>query len=191
VNEAVSDSAQPATGTLMKNSIWYNQPGIGLSGTGYVEQAFRWARAADPTALLFYNDYGIEDDACPSGPNKFQGVYNMVQDFVSRGVPINGVGFQMHIDSSSYPTASGLAAHIQKITALGLQVHITEMDVKIPVDASGNAAAANLQAQADTYQRILRYVFRIPAAPRSKPGDSPTSTPGFPDKRRLRRCHLT
>ena len=175
VNEAVSDSAQPATGTLMKNSIWYNQPGIGLSGTGYVEQAFRWARAADANALLFYNDYGIEDDACASGSGKFQGVYNMVQDFVSRGVPINGVGFQMHIDTSGCPTASGLAAHIQKITALGLQIHITEMDVKIPVDASGNATAANLKAQADTYQRILTVCLQ-------NPGCTAFETWGFTDK---------
>ena len=97
VNEAISDSAT-GTGTTMKDSIWYDQPGIGLSGTGFVEQAFRWAHAADPDALLFYNEYSIEGP----GP-KFQAMYNMVKDFVSRGVPLNGVGFQMHIDTSGYP----------------------------------------------------------------------------------------
>jgi endo-1,4-beta-xylanase len=175
VNEAVSDSPQPATGTLLKDSIWYDQPGIGVSGTGYVEQAFRWARAADPNALLFYNDYGIEDDACASGRGKFQGVYNMVADFVSRGVPINGVGFQMHIDTSGCPTAAGFAAHLQKITALGLQAHITEMDVKIPVDSNGNATGANLQAQAATYQRILTVCLQTS-------GCTAFQTWGFTDK---------
>jgi len=52
VNEALDDKGD------VKDSIWYNHPGIGLSdqGTGYVEQAFRWAHHADPKALLFYND---------------------------------------------------------------------------------------------------------------------------------------
>jgi endo-1,4-beta-xylanase len=152
------------------NSIWYNQPGIGLSGTGYIEQAFRWAHTADPAALLFYNDYGIEDTG-----NKFQAVYNMVSDFVARGVPINGVGFEMHIDTSGYPTSAGLQANIQRITALGLQVHITEMDVRVPVDASGNASPTDLAAQAQTYQRVLSVCL-------ATPGCTAFQTWGFSDK---------
>src|ERR1051325_2167622 len=54
VNEAFNDN-----GTL-RSTIWYDAPGIGLPGTGYIEQALRWARAADPNALLFYNDYSAE-----------------------------------------------------------------------------------------------------------------------------------
>jgi endo-1,4-beta-xylanase len=149
VNEAVSDSAT-GVGTTMKDSIWYNQPGIGLSGTGYVEQALRWAHAADPDALLFYNEYNIE-----SPGKKTQAVYNMLKDFVSRGVPIDGVGIQMHIAATGSPTTAGVIANIQQFASLGIDVHITEMDVKLPVDANGIASAANLQAQATTYQRIL------------------------------------
>jgi len=156
VNEAVSDSAT-GIGTDLRDSLWYDQPGIGVTGTGYIEQAFRWAHAIDPNALLFYNDYGIED----SGP-KFEAVYNMVQDFVSRGVPIQGVGFQMHIDPTGYPSSAGLTQNIRRIVALGLQVHITEMDVRLPVDANGNASAADLQAQAQTYQRILTVCLQTP-----------------------------
>jgi uncharacterized protein (TIGR03437 family) len=169
VNEAVSDT-QAATGTAMKDSIWYNQPGIGLTGTGYVEQAFRWAHTADPNALLFYNDYNIEDSGA-----KFNAVYAMVKDFVTRGVPINGVGIQMHIDTSGYPSTAGLTKNIQQLTALGLQVHITEMDVRIPVDSSGNATAANLQTQAQTYQRILTICLQ-------NPGCTAFQTWGFTDK---------
>jgi uncharacterized protein (TIGR03437 family) len=168
VNEAVSDS-QKSTGTAMKNSIWYNQPGIGLTGTGYVEQAFRWAHAADPAALLFYNDYNIEDTGA-----KFNAVYAMVKDFVTRGVPIDGVGIQMHITLSGYPTSAGLAKNIQQLTALGLQVHITEMDVRIPVDANGLASAVNLQAEAQTYQRILTVCLQ-------NPGCTAFQTWGFTD----------
>ena len=168
VNEAVSDS-QTGSGTVMKDSIWYNQPGIGLTGTGYVEQALQWAHAADPGALLFYNDYNIEQ----TGP-KFNAVYAMVKDFVTRGVPINGVGIQMHIDTTGYPSSAGLTQNIQQLTALGLQVHITEMDVRIPVDASGNATTADLQAQAQTYQRILTICLE-------NPGCTAFQTWGFTD----------
>jgi uncharacterized protein (TIGR03437 family) len=169
VNEAVSDT-QGSTGTALKDSIWYNQPGIGTTGTGYVEQAFRWAHAADPNALLFYNDYNIEDSGA-----KFNAVYAMVKDFVARGVPINGVGIQMHLPESGFPSTAGLTKNIQQLTALGLQVHITEMDVRIPVDSSGNATAADLQTQAQTYQRILTVCLQ-------NPGCTAFQTWGFTDK---------
>ncbi len=169
VNEAISDS-QTGSGTVMKNSIWYNQPGIGLTGTGYVEQALRWAHAADPNALLFYNEYNIEAPGA-----KFNAMMVMLKDFVSRGVPIHGVGIQMHITTSGYPSSAGLAQNIQAITALGLQVHITEMDVRIPVDSSGVAAASDLQAQAATYQRILTVCLQ-------NPGCTAFQTWGFTDK---------
>src|SRR5262249_16758871 len=139
VNEAVSD-VQTGTGIALRDSIWYNKPGIGMTGTGYIEQAFRWSHAADPSALLFYNDYNIESPGA-----KFNAVYTMVKDFVERGVPIHGVGIQMHIDTSGYPSSAGLAQNIRQLTGLGLQVHITEMDVRLRVDSSGGASAADLQ----------------------------------------------
>ncbi len=168
VNEAVSDSAS-GVGTDLKDSIWYNQPGIGLTGTGFIEQAFRWAHAADPAALLFYNDYNIEQD----GP-KFEAVYNMLKDFVSRGVPINGLGIQMHIDSgSSYPDLSQLASDIARVASLGLQVHITEMDVKIPSSSFSDQTV--LMQQAATYSNILTVCLQNPAC-------TAFQTWGFTDK---------
>jgi uncharacterized protein (TIGR03437 family) len=169
VNEAISDT-QTGTGTVMKDSIWYNQPGIGATGTGYVEQALRWARSADPDALLFYNDYNIEAPGA-----KFNALYAMVKDFVARKVPIDGVGIQMHIDTSGYPSSAGLTQNIQMLTALGLQVHITEADVRIPVNSSGIAAASDLAAQAATYQRILTVCLQ-------NPGCTAFQTWGFTDK---------
>jgi endo-1,4-beta-xylanase len=169
VNEAVSDT-QTGTGTVMKDSIWYDQPGIGLTGTGYVEQTLRWAHAADPNALLFYNDYNIEDSGA-----KFNAVYAMVKDFVTRGVPIDGVGIQMHIPESGYPSTAGLTRNIQQLTALGLLVHITEMDVRIPVNSSGVASANDLQTQAQTYQRFLTICLQ-------NPGCTAFQTWGFTDK---------
>ncbi len=164
VNEAFSDS----TPTTLSDSIWYNQPGIGIgtgsgaaTDTGYIEQAFRWAHAADPNALLFYNDYGIEGP----GP-KFDAVLAMVTDFVNRGVPINGVGFEMHLELNNYPnyypSPAGLAQNMQALAALGIQVHITEMDVRLPVNSSGVASQTDLDDQAQMFQDVLTVCLQQP-----------------------------
>jgi uncharacterized protein (TIGR03437 family) len=168
VNEAFYSAA--GVQTPLQASIWYNQPGIGLSGTGYIEQAFRWAHEADPSALLFHNEDGIETP----GP-KFQAVYNMAKDFVSRGVPIHGIGFEMHVDVASYPDPAGLAQNIKQLATLGLQVHITEMDVRLPVDSTGKASEADLQAQGQKYNQILTVCLQ-------NPGCTAFQTWGFTDK---------
>ena len=168
VNEAISDSAS-TTGTTLRDSIWYDTPGIGVGGTGYIEQAFRWARAADPNALLFYNDYGIETSG-----NKSQALLNMLTDFKSRGVPIDGIGLEMHVDTSTY-FPSTFPAVLKAYTDLGLQVHITELDVRLSVDANGNASAADLQAQAQTYQFVVSTCLTNPLC-------TAIDTWGFTDK---------
>lgn len=145
VNEAVDDS-----GTKLRDSIWNNQPGIGLTGIAWIEQAFRWAHEADPNALLFYNDYSAEDTG-----TKSTYIYNMVKQMLADGVPIHGVGLQMHLTNNvNYPPASGLAANIKRLTDLGLLVIITEMDVRLPVDSNGLASAGNLAIQAQLYNRV-------------------------------------
>ncbi len=80
VNEAFADGS-----TQHRSSVFQN-----VLGNGFIEEAFRTARAADPAAKLCYNDYNIED----WNAAKTQGVYSMVKDFKSRGVPIDCVGFQ-------------------------------------------------------------------------------------------------
>ena len=154
-------------------SIWYDSPGIGLAGKGtaYIEQAFRWARAADPKALLFYNDYDTE------GLNaKSDAVYEMVKDFRKRGVPIDGVGIQAHIFDPSMKKISSLAANISRLTALGVQVHITEMDVALPLDATGALFdQAGLARQADVYRFVATACLQ-------QPGCTAFQTWGFTDK---------
>ncbi|MGA2592693.1 MAG: endo-1,4-beta-xylanase [Bryobacteraceae bacterium] len=156
VNEAFNDPTGSAVPGL-RDSIWYDQPGIGQTGTGYIAQAFQWARAADPNALLFYNDYNIEEP----GP-KFTAVLNMVQDFVNSGVPIDGVGFEMHVLNTYYPSVTELAQNMQALAALGIQVHITEMDDRLLVDSNGDASTADLQTQAQVYQAILTTCLQQP-----------------------------
>jgi len=154
-------------------SIWYDSPGIGLAGkrTAYIEQAFRWARAADPTALLFYNDYDTE------GLNpKSDAVYAMVKDFKKRGVPIDGVGIQAHIMDLDIKEISSLADNLARLTKLGLQVHITEMDVALPIDAAGGLLdQGTSKQQADIYRLVARACLQ-------QRGCTAFQTWGFTDK---------
>jgi len=165
VNEALDEKGH------FKDSIWYNRPGIGFAdqGSKYVEQAFRWAREADPAALLFYNENGAEGAGVKS-----DAVYNMVKDFKQRGVPIDGVGLQMHIDRLDFDAAV-VSANIARLTALGLQVHITELDVSLPVDGNGIAQANDLAAQAEIYRAVVQACMQ-------NPGCTAIQTWGFTDK---------
>jgi endo-1,4-beta-xylanase len=156
----------------LRDTIWYNQPGIGLAGNGtaYIEQAFRWAHEADPRALLFYNDAEAE-----TINRKSDAIYAMVQDFKRRGVPSDGIGLQMHIFNLSTDAAS-IAANIERFTKLGVQIHITEMDVALPVDATGNPLhPADLQQQAELYRQIAADCLQ-------HPGCTAIQTWGFTDK---------
>ncbi|WP_406511258.1 non-reducing end alpha-L-arabinofuranosidase family hydrolase [Streptomyces sp. NBC_00161] len=113
VNEAFADGSSQHRSSVFQNVL----------GNGFIEEAFRTARAADSSAKLCYNDYNIENwtDA------KTQGVYNMVKDFKSRGVPIDCVGFQSHFGAGGPP--SSFQTTLSNFAALGVDVQITELDI--------------------------------------------------------------
>jgi len=165
VNEALDEKGE------VRDSIWYNKPGIGLAGKGtdYLEQAFRWAHDADRDALLFYNDNGGEELN-----RKSDAIYEMVKDFKKRGVPIDGVGLQMHISNLNLDQAA-VATNIARLTALGLQVHITELDVSLPLDPSGQARTSDLERQAEIYRGIFHACLQ-------NAGCTAIQTWGFTDK---------
>jgi endo-1,4-beta-xylanase len=150
VNESFNDD-----GTL-RSTVWHDKPGIGVAGTGYIEQAFRWARAADPKAALFYNDYSAE-----AMNAKADAIYKMVRDFKARGVPIDGVGMQMHFTLRAQPMES-IETNIRRLVALGLEVQITELDVRVPVDAAGVASEADLAKQAQIYGDVVALCRKFP-----------------------------
>jgi endo-1,4-beta-xylanase len=165
VNEALDENGK------VRDSIWYNQPGIGFSrqGTKYIEQTFRWAHKADPHALLFYNEAEGE------GLNlKSDAIYALVKNFKQRGVPIDGVGLQMHIPLLDADVAA-IAANIARLTALGVQVQITELDVSLPLDSSGQVQANDLNRQAEVYRGIVRACL-------NNAGCTAIQTWGFTDK---------
>jgi endo-1,4-beta-xylanase len=169
VNEALDENGN------VRDSIWYNQPGVGFSGHGteYIERVFRWAHKADPNALLFYNEAEGE------GMNlKSDAIYAMIENFKRRGVPIDGVGLQMHLslfDANLAVTTANISKNIARLTALGLQVHITELDVSLPLDSSGQARTEDLVHQADVYRSIVRACLNTAAC-------TAIQTWGFTDK---------
>jgi endo-1,4-beta-xylanase len=174
VNEAMDETGR------MRDSIWYNQPGIGFAGhgTAYLEQAFRWAREADPHTLLFYNE--AEGEFLN---RKSDAIYEMLKDFKHRGVPIDGVGLQLHIPALDLD-APALAANIARLTALGLQVHITELDVPLPasppIDSAGRPLQDDLQ---DKYLLRQAQIYRsVVHACLQNPGCTAIQTWGFTDK---------
>jgi endo-1,4-beta-xylanase len=113
-------------------------------GDGFIEDAFRSARAADADAKLYLNEIGAE------GINpKSNRLYEIVRDLKSRGVPIDGVGFQTHANLNGLPP--DMVDNMRRFKALGLDVAITEADVGLKLPPT----AAALRQQADIYAQIV------------------------------------
>jgi endo-1,4-beta-xylanase len=118
VNEAFADGP---SGELRPDS-----PFTALGPT-FIDEAFKLAHEADPAALLFYNDYEIEGE----GTAKADAVYALCKRLKEAGVPISGLGMQMHVDPRHWPAADSIQRNMQRFAALGLLVEITEMDVPV------------------------------------------------------------
>ncbi len=144
VNEAIASD-----GTL-RNTLWLR--GI---GPDYIDLAFRWAHEANPQAQLFYNDFAAEGLG-----RKSDAVYALVKGMLQRGVPISGVGLQMHLSLNKVPAMRDVLANMNRLAALGLQVHITEMDVEIQ-GASGTLEE-KLTRQAIIYRDMLEVCLSAP-----------------------------
>jgi endo-1,4-beta-xylanase len=117
VNEALADD-----GHGLRDS-----PFLSL-GENYLDEAFRAAHAADPEAQLFYNDYEIE---AGKGNPKSDAAYRLVKRMKDAGVPIHGIGMQMHVDPRHWPSAEQIRRNVERFVALGLVVEFTEMDVPV------------------------------------------------------------
>lgn len=126
-------------GTYRK-SVWYN-----TIGEAYLPIAFRIAARVTPKSQLFYNDYNLE-----YGQAKTAGARRIVQLIKSYGVRIDGVGFQAHLageqtsSAGTTPPRNQLASTLQSVTALGVDVAYTELDVRmnVPINATGLAIQA-------------------------------------------------
>jgi endo-1,4-beta-xylanase len=139
VNEAIADDGSGYRTT----SIFFQH-----LGAAFIERSFRAARAADPAALLFYNDYGAE------GLNaKSNQVFTLVRDLKSAGVPIDGVGLQFHVNGAAPPPLADVAANLDRLIALGLIVNFSEIDIRV-AEVPGTTAE-KLATQRTLYHDII------------------------------------
>ncbi|KAL5503787.1 hypothetical protein ACEPAH_7858 [Sanghuangporus vaninii] len=139
VNEPFNDDGS------WRTDVFYN-----TLGTNYVTIALNSARSADPNAKLYINEYNIEYAGA-----KANSIVSLVKSLVQAGAPIDGVGFQCHFIVGEVPT--GMASIMQQITALGLEVAITELDIRMPLPAS----QANLQQQQRDYQTVVQQCHSV------------------------------
>ena len=141
VNEAFEDDGQ-----------WRDTFFLRAFGPDYVALMFHWAQEGDPEARLFYNDFGTE-----TVNRKSRAVHALLRELLDRSVPVHGIGFQMHLDLRAPPKPSEVAACLNWFADLGLEIHITEMDVAIPDPASQQ----DLDKQADIYRGILEACLSV------------------------------
>jgi len=158
VNEVFADygdSRRDADG-LRNDYLEYTQ-----IGSDYVEKAFRWAEAADPNALLIINDYGAEEIN-----QKSDNLLAYAIKLRDRGVKIDGVGFQAHIQGHiDEPDYLSIRRNFDRFAAAGFKIFITEFDV-MATDAASAAdvpTAAELARQKSIYNEITRIAVEQPA----------------------------
>ncbi|MDN0195173.1 endo-1,4-beta-xylanase [Streptomyces sp. S.PNR 29] len=128
-----------------RETLWYN----GL-GADYIAQALTAARAADPSAKLYINDYNVEGVGAKS-----TALYNLVKSLKERGVPIDGVGLQAHLILGQVP--STLQQNIQRFADLGVDVAITELDIRMQLPAT----EAKLAQQAAEYKAVMNACLAV------------------------------
>ncbi|WP_139998718.1 endo-1,4-beta-xylanase [Paenibacillus paridis] len=115
VNEAVSDSGEQ----VLRQSKW-----LDIAGEDFIARAFEYTHAADPNAMLFYNDYN------ESVPEKREKIYSLVKSLKEKDVPIHGIGLQGHWNLE-HPTLDDIREAIERYARLGMMLHITELDVSV------------------------------------------------------------
>jgi len=123
VNEALNED-----GTLRQS------PWMRIIGPDYLVKAFQFAHEADPAAELYYNDYNLDY------PAKRDGAIRLVRSLQQAGVPIHGVGTQEHLKLTT-PTIAQVDSSIRLISATGVKVNVTELDIDMLPPVTRNATA--------------------------------------------------
>jgi endo-1,4-beta-xylanase len=144
VNEAIADG-----GGYRTNSFWYQK-----LGQDYIKWAFHWAHEEDPNAILYYNDYGAE-----GLESKSDSVYNLVRDLRNAGVPVEGVGWQLH-ETDGWRVSQGNRDNAARLRNLGVELSITEMDLRIQLPTT----QAKLDSQAEGYRQAVEFCLSNCAA---------------------------
>lgn len=152
VNECLDDNqnivqSQPTKYNL-RRSVWYN-----VIGEDYLDSAFTYAHRADPEAILYINDYGAD---CMNGWSyqKSQAYYNLVKRLLKSNIPIQGVGFQCHLDVGL--DAGGIEKNLERYAALGVVCSITELDICVGDENNTN----DFIRQGEDYRSLLKIALK-------------------------------
>jgi endo-1,4-beta-xylanase len=117
-------------------------------GTDYIDQAFRWAHAADPDARLILNDFENETEGRFSNA-----MYDYIKGAQARGVPIHGIGMQMHVSGANPPDKQAVIKNMQRFAELGVKSYVTEFDVNVNSVKGDHAHKRKVEAQV-TYDMV-------------------------------------
>ncbi|WP_119843316.1 endo-1,4-beta-xylanase [Reichenbachiella sp. MSK19-1] len=147
VNEAFEDGS----GNL-RNSVFRQK-----MGDDYIEKCYKWTREADPDVLIFYNDYNMTTDA-----SKLGSTIDMAEDFIARDVPIDGIGFQMHI-SYNGPDRATIESAAKKVTDTGLMLHFSELDIR--ANPNNDMSELTVQRAVDLQEKYKEVVEIYNAIP--------------------------
>jgi endo-1,4-beta-xylanase len=134
VNEALNED-----GTY-RPSVFYN-----VLGEDYIAHAFKVAAQVDPHAKLYYNDYNLE-----SPGNKSAAAVGIVKMLRAEGIKIDGIGMQAHLTAESHPTLDEHVAVIESYSDAGVEVALTEVDVRITLPAT----TEKLELQKQAYKNV-------------------------------------
>jgi endo-1,4-beta-xylanase len=149
VNEAIWGTADTGEDEArLAETVW-----LDVLGDDYIERAFREARAADPDAELIYNETGAE-----ALGDKSDFLYEMLSEFVTRGVPVDAVGLQFHVEAANPPDPQSVRQNMQRLADLGLTVRITELDVTVEGDSP-----EHLELQAEVYREVVETCLEVAA----------------------------
>jgi endo-1,4-beta-xylanase len=155
VNEGIDFSSGRPDG--LRNSVW-----LQFMGPDYIAQAFQMARAADPHAMLVYNDFGFEY-ATPDQEMRRRAVLALLGKLKSANVPIQALGLQTHLYAgmTAQFKPAVYQAFLKEVSDMGLKIFITEMDVQdksLPSDPAARDAQV-----ASIYSQVLSAALANPA----------------------------
>jgi endo-1,4-beta-xylanase len=143
--DVVNEVIDPGQADGFRRSPWFN-----ITGTEYIDRAFHVAREVAPSARLYVNDFDT------TNVTKRAFLLNLVADLKARGVPVDGIGHQMH-NNVDFPSAEAILATINLFAGLGIDNEVTELDVSIYSNSFPGPVAVYEDIPAD---RFLRQAFR-------------------------------
>ena len=127
-------------------------------GQNYIVEAFRAAHEADPDARLFLNEYFYVYNAA-----KADALLALLGNLIDEGVPIHGVGIQGHVYVTK-PFRACLGSFLRRISDLGLDVELTEIDMaKIVFFFDLLLGRSLFDAQADVYETLVEACLGVPS----------------------------